>query len=45
LLVDPGLEDVAGNSVARVFDRDLTRAADGPRPIAPVVVTFQPGVG
>ena len=45
LLVDPGLEDLAGNSVARVFDRDLTRAADEPRPTTPVVVAFRPGVG
>ncbi len=44
LLVDPGLEDLAGNSVARVFDRDLTRTADRPRPVKPVAVTFRPGV-
>ena len=45
LLVDPGLEDLAGNSVARVFDRDLTRPADKPRPTTPVAVSFRPGVG
>jgi hypothetical protein len=28
LVVDPVLEDVAGNSVQRVFDRELTSAAD-----------------
>ena len=42
LLVDPALEDLAGNSVTRVFDRDLTRVADGPRPTQPVAVTFRP---
>jgi hypothetical protein len=31
LVVDPVLEDVAGNSVARVFDRDLTRPDEQPR--------------
>ena len=31
LAVDPVLEDVAGNSVTRVFDRDLSRAEDQPR--------------
>jgi hypothetical protein len=35
LVVDPRLEDVAGNSVARVFDRDLHSRADDP-PTAPV---------
>jgi len=30
LVVDPILEDLAGNSVARVFDRDLTRSTDVP---------------
>jgi hypothetical protein len=30
LVVDPVLEDVAGNSVRRVFDRDLTRVEDDP---------------
>jgi hypothetical protein len=45
LLVDPGLEDLAGNSVARVFDRDLTRAADEPRPTTSVALSFRPGVG
>lgn len=30
LVVDPRLEDVAGNSVCRVFDRDLQRAEDDP---------------
>jgi hypothetical protein len=30
LSVDPRLEDLAGNSLARVFDRDLTRPEDAP---------------
>ena len=30
LIVDPRLEDLAGNSLIRVFDRDLTRAEDAP---------------
>jgi hypothetical protein len=30
LIVDPILEDVSGNSVRRVFDRDLGRAEDDP---------------
>jgi hypothetical protein len=30
LVVDTRLEDLAGNSVARVFDRDLTRSEDDP---------------
>jgi hypothetical protein len=32
LVVDPVLEDVAGNSVLRDFDRDLTRAEHEPGP-------------
>jgi len=43
LVVDPVLEDLAGNSVSRVFDRDLTRPADEPRPARPVTVAFRPG--
>ena len=42
LVIDPVLEDLAGNSVCRVFDRDLTRPEDEPRETRPVVVTFQP---
>src|ERR1700751_4509734 len=30
LFVDPVLEDLAGNSVSRVFDRDLATSADEP---------------
>jgi hypothetical protein len=42
LVVDPTLEDLAGNSVQRVFDRDLTRPDDQPREAGPVEVTFRP---
>jgi hypothetical protein len=42
LTVDPVLEDLAGNSVSRVFDRDLTRPEDQPRPPRPVTLTFRP---
>jgi hypothetical protein len=43
LIVDPVLEDLAGNSVSRVFDRDLSRPEDQPRPARPVTVGFRPG--
>jgi hypothetical protein len=42
LLVDPILEDVAGNSVTRVFDRDLTRPADDGRATHAVALSFRP---
>jgi hypothetical protein len=42
-MVDPVLEDLAGNSVSRVFDRDLTRPEDRPRQARPVSVGFRPG--
>ena len=42
LVVDPVLEDIAGNSVSRVFDRDLTLRRDEPRAARPVTVAFQP---
>jgi hypothetical protein len=38
LEVDPRLEDLAGNSVTRVFDRALDRPADDPGPTEPVVL-------
>ena len=38
IAVDPALEDVAGNSVARVFDRDLRDPADDPLEVPGVVV-------
>jgi len=34
LIADPVLEDLAGNSVSRVFDRDLARPEDRPRPVS-----------
>jgi hypothetical protein len=43
LIVDPVLEDLAGNSVSRVFDRDLDRPEDQPRLARPVTVSFRPG--
>ncbi|HET6187192.1 MAG TPA: hypothetical protein VFE59_09335, partial [Trebonia sp.] len=42
LIVDPVLEDLAGNSVSRVFDRDLARQEDQPRQARPVSVGFRP---
>jgi hypothetical protein len=42
LIVDPVLEDLAGNSVSRVFDRDLTRPEDQPRQAPPVTLAFRP---
>jgi hypothetical protein len=38
IVVDHRLEDLAGNSVSRVFDRDLERRADDPAPARPVVL-------
>jgi hypothetical protein len=40
LVVDPILEDLAGNSLIRVFDRDVDSPADDPRPSRPGVVPF-----
>jgi hypothetical protein len=37
-MVDPLLEDLAGNSVVRVFDRDLQRDEDTPREPRPVAL-------
>jgi hypothetical protein len=45
LIVDPVLEDLAGNSVSRVFDRDLARPEDQPRQARPVTVGFRPHDG
>ena len=36
------LEDLAGNSVGRVFDRDLTSAADDPRSGADIASDVPP---
>jgi hypothetical protein len=38
--VDPRLEDLAGNSLIRVFDRDLMRAEDAPSDAHPGEITF-----
>ncbi len=42
LAVETRLEDLAGNSLARVFDRDLTRAEDDPRPDGTTALVFEP---
>jgi hypothetical protein len=42
IVVDPVLEDLAGNSVVRPFDRDLTRRVDRPRHASAVVLPFRP---
>jgi hypothetical protein len=42
LLVDPVLEDLAGNSVERVFDRDLARPRDEPRGTRIIPLAFRP---
>jgi hypothetical protein len=41
LHVDPVLEDLAGNSARRVFDRDLGRPEDDPRSGACITVSFR----
>ncbi len=43
LLVSPELEDVAGNSVTRVFDRDLTNPDHRPRPAEPIQLDLVSG--
>jgi hypothetical protein len=40
LLIDPRLEDLAGNSLIRVFDRDLRRAEDAPANNRPAAIDF-----
>jgi hypothetical protein len=40
LIIDPRLEDLAGNSIRRVFDRDLTRAEDMPNAARPATIDF-----
>jgi hypothetical protein len=42
LIVDPVLEDVAGNSVQRVFDRDLSNADDSSSVDGEVTLPFRP---
>ena len=41
VIVDPRLEDLAGNSLIRVFDRDLTRAEDAPADGRHVAIEFR----
>jgi hypothetical protein len=41
LVVNSILEDLAGNSVGRVFDRDLSRPEDAPGGSEPVAVSFR----
>jgi hypothetical protein len=41
LVIDPVLEDLAGNSAGRVFDRDLSRPEDDPRAAAFITVPFR----
>ena len=40
VVVDPRLEDLAGNCLIRVFDRDLTRAEDAPADARHVAIDF-----
>lgn len=40
VLIDPVLEDIAGNSVVRVFDRDLHRPDQEPRAVGTVALPF-----
>jgi hypothetical protein len=42
LMVDPRLEDLAGNSLSRLFDRDLTCPDEAPRPAESVALAFRP---
>ena len=43
LVVEPRLEDVAGNTPARVFDRDVTKAEDAPGEWEAITVSFSCG--
>jgi len=40
VIVEPILEDTAGNSIIRVFDRDLSNAEDDPVEASPAVIRF-----
>jgi hypothetical protein len=42
LIVDPRLEDLAGNSLSRLFDRDLRRSEDAPVEIERGLIDFRP---
>jgi hypothetical protein len=41
VVIDPHLEDLAGNSLRRVFDRDLRRPEDAPGPPEDLGIDFQ----
>ena len=45
LVVEPRLEDVAGNTTVRVFDRDVTKAEDAPGESEAVAVGFSCSAG
>jgi hypothetical protein len=45
VLIDPVLEDIAGNSVVRIFDRDLRRPDQEPRALGTVSLPFEVGGG
>ena len=40
LVVGPNLEDLAGNTLVRVFDRDVTRPEDSPSESGPKILVF-----
>ena len=40
VIIDPRLEDMAGNSLIRVFDRDLTRVEDRPADVQHFSIAF-----
>ncbi|MBM4404793.1 MAG: hypothetical protein FJ039_01205 [Chloroflexi bacterium] len=44
LVVDPRLEDLAGNSLTRLFDRDLERAEDAPADTRLIEIPFTCGL-
>jgi hypothetical protein len=43
ILIDPVLEDIAGNSVVRIFDRDLHQPDQEPRAVDTVALAFDVG--
>jgi hypothetical protein len=45
LVVDTALEDIAGNAVAHVFDRDLDDPAQAPLEARRLAYPFTPGPG
>jgi hypothetical protein len=42
IIIDPALEDLAGNSPYRLFDRDLSASDDQPRQSHPLIIEFKP---